>query len=111
MKAIFCKKCKWNKNGWCNKYECNGKKRVEVCDKYKDDEDDIKTTQSNIYKVKDIIEYKSNMTIKREGKIVAKFKVLEDEFGAEGEIVYLVEYNPRCMEEIVFEEEIIKKIK
>ena len=36
MKAIFCKECKFNKNGWCYKYECNGKKRTELCYKYKD---------------------------------------------------------------------------
>ena len=35
MKPIFCKECKWNKNGWCYKYECNGPKRVEVCPKYR----------------------------------------------------------------------------
>ena len=39
MKPIFCKDCKWNKNGWCFKYECNGKKKLEVCDKYKDELD------------------------------------------------------------------------
>lgn len=38
MKAIFCKECKWNKNGWCCKYECNGQKRTEVCSKYQDDD-------------------------------------------------------------------------
>ena len=38
MKPIFCKECKWNKNGWCYKYECNGPKRVEVCPKYRDED-------------------------------------------------------------------------
>ena len=38
MKAIFCKECKWNDNGWCHKFACNGKKRVEVCPKYLDPE-------------------------------------------------------------------------
>ena len=33
--------CKWNKNGWCNKYECNGKKRTEICNKYKDDNNEF----------------------------------------------------------------------
>ena len=39
MKAFLCKDCKFNKNGWCFKYECNGKKRTEVCWKYRDDEE------------------------------------------------------------------------
>ena len=38
MKPIFCKDCKWNKNGWCDYYECNGQKRVEVCFKYREDD-------------------------------------------------------------------------
>ena len=38
MKPIFCKECKWNNNGWCNYYECNGNKRVEVCFKYRKDD-------------------------------------------------------------------------
>ena len=41
MKPIFCKDCKWNKNGWCFKYECNGKKKLEVCDKYKDEYEEM----------------------------------------------------------------------
>lgn len=37
MKAYLCKECKFNNNGWCNKYECNGSKRTEICHKYKDE--------------------------------------------------------------------------
>lgn len=37
MKPFLCKKCKFNKNGWCYKYECNGDERLELCDKYKED--------------------------------------------------------------------------
>ena len=71
MKAIFCKECKWNKNGWCNKYECNGKKRVEVCDKYKDDEDDaqVKANEGNSkytvidgITIKDIFKYEARFS-------------------------------------------------
>ena len=36
MKPYLCKECKFNNNGWCNMYECNGKRRVEVCDRYND---------------------------------------------------------------------------
>ena len=41
MKAIFCKECKWNANGWCHKFKCNGKKRVELCTKYSDPETEV----------------------------------------------------------------------
>ncbi len=37
MKPFLCKECKWNKNGWCYKYECNGNDKIELCDKYKED--------------------------------------------------------------------------
>lgn len=37
MKPYLCKECKFDNNGWCNKYECNGKRRVEVCDKYNEE--------------------------------------------------------------------------
>lgn len=34
MKAILCGECESNNNGWCNRYLCNGSKRIEVCPKY-----------------------------------------------------------------------------
>ena len=35
MKAYLCNDCKYNKNGWCYVYQCNGKPRIEICEKYK----------------------------------------------------------------------------
>ena len=46
MKAYLCNDCKYNKNGWCYVYQCNGKARIEICEKYK-----------NHLKEKDKIEY------------------------------------------------------
>ena len=46
MKAYLCNDCKYNKNGWCYVYQCNGKARIEICEKYK-----------NNLKEKDKIEY------------------------------------------------------
>lgn len=63
-----------------------------------------------MYKVKDRIKYKSSYEGEREGLIVAKFKVLEDIYDNKGAIVYLANYDERCMEDFVFEENIIEKI-
>ena len=63
-----------------------------------------------MYKVKDRIKYKSSYEKEREGLIVAKFKVLEDIYDNKGAIVYLANYDERCMEDFVFEENIIEKI-
>ena len=52
----------------------------------------------------------SHIEREREGLIVAKFKVLEDIYDNKDAIVYLVNYDERCTEDFVFEEDILEKI-
>ena len=51
MKAYLCNDCKYNKNGWCYVYQCNGKARIEICEKYKNhskEKDKIAESKSTV---------------------------------------------------------------
>lgn len=66
-----------------------------------------------MYNVGDIIQYVHPF---REdiltGKIIAIHKVLKSTMSnLEGTLIYLVEYDPRCTEDFVYEEQIIVKTK
>lgn len=63
-----------------------------------------------MYKVGDRIKYKCPFKIQSEGMIVSKLKLLEGSCGKDGSIVYLVEYDLRCTDDFVLEEDVIGKI-
>ena len=64
-----------------------------------------------MYRVGDKVKYRCPMKLETEGKILAKFKVLEDLYGNTDAVVYLINYDVRCNDDFVFEENIIEKIK
>lgn len=63
-----------------------------------------------MYKVRDRIKYKCPMKLENEGIIIAKFKVLDDIYNNANETVYLVSYDERFRDDLVFEKNIIEKI-
>ena len=63
-----------------------------------------------MYKVRDRIKYKCPMKLENEGTIIAKFKVLDDIYNNANETVYLVNYDVRLKDDLVFEKNIIEKI-
>lgn len=63
-----------------------------------------------MYKVRDRIKYKCPMKLENEGTIIAKFKVLDDIYNNANETVYLVSYDTRYKDDLVFERNIIEKV-
>ena len=63
-----------------------------------------------MYKVRDRIKYKCPMKLENEGTIIAKFKVLDDIYNNANETVYLVSYDTRYRDDLVFERNIIEKV-
>ena len=74
MKAFLCDKCKFNNNGWCYKYECNGKQRVELCYKYKDEDEKIKELTEKIEMLKNELE-KVKILNKRLNNMLSGYKM------------------------------------
>lgn len=61
-----------------------------------------------MYKVGAIVKYKCPDKFESKGKIISKYKILEDvRENVVGKIVYTINYDNRCCLDHVFEEDII----